>query len=84
MSRLRLREIEATGSLEITGSFGVKGQSTFTQLEPSASAVVVAGAMEIVQSQLQSELQKAKITIQNLGTLGDRDLDETIDLGGFF
>ncbi len=84
MSRVRLREINPSGSLHITGSFGVTGQTTFIQNDISASALIISGAAEIVQAQIQTQVQKAKLQIQNLGTIGDRDENEVIDLGGFF
>ena len=84
MSRVRLREIDPSGSLHITGSFGVTGQTTLIQNDISASALIISGAAEIVQAQIQTQVQKAKLQIQNLGTIGDRDENEVIDLGGFF
>jgi len=84
MSRVRLREIDPSGSLHITGSFGVTGQTTLIQNDISGSALIISGAAEIVQAQINSQIQKAKLEIQNLGTLGDRDDNEVIDLGGFF
>lgn len=84
MSRVSLRELNPTGSLNITGSFGVEGQSTFTQVDPNLPALIVSGAMEIVQAQIQSQIVSAKLTIENLGTLGDRGNNDSMDLGGFF
>jgi ABC-type uncharacterized transport system ATPase component len=84
MSRVRLREIDPSGSLHITGSFGVTGQTTFIQNDISGSALIVSGAVEIVQAQIDAQIQKAKLEIENLGTLGDRGNNEIIDLGGFF
>lgn len=84
MARLHLSQLNPTGSLTITGSLEVQGQTTFEQTSPNDPALIVSGAMEIVEAQLQAQIQKAKLTIENLGTLGDRSSDETIDLGGFF
>lgn len=84
MSRVSLRELNPTGSLQITGSFGVEGQSTFTQVDPNLPALVVSGAMEIVQAEIQAQITAASLTIQNLGTLSDRNSDSSMDLGGFF
>lgn len=84
MSRVSLRELDPTGSLRITGSFGVDGQSTFNQVDPNLPALIVSGAMEIVQAQIQSQIVSASLSIQNLGTLADRSQQSSIDLGGFF
>lgn len=84
MSRVSLRELNPTGSLHITGSFGVEGQSTFTQVDPNLPALIVSGAMDIVQAHIQSQIISASLTIQNLGTLSDRSNDSSMDLGGFF
>lgn len=84
MARIKLRELNPTGSLNITGSLDVNGQATFTQTDPNLPALIVSGAMEIVQVQIQSQITSASLTIQNLGTLADRNQQSSIDLGGFF
>ena len=84
MSRVRLRELNSTGSLNITGSFGVEGQSTFTQVDSNIPALIISGAAEIVQAQIQEQIVSASLTLQNLGTLGDRQSSNSMDLGGFF
>ena len=84
MSRISLRELDPTGSLRITGSFGVDGQSTFSQVDPNLPALIISGAMEIVKAQIQSQVVSASLTIQNLGTLADRSNNSNIDLGGFY
>ena len=40
--------------------------------------------MELVQAQIQAQIVSASLTIQNLGTLGDRQDNNRMDLGGFF
>jgi len=84
MALIHATQLNPTGSYVITGSLDVYGQSTFYQTTVSQSALIVSGAMEIVQAQIQAEVQKAKLTIENLGSLGDRTDNQTIDLGGFF
>lgn len=83
MAQVHASQINPTGSFEITGSLTVEGQTTLQQTGTDP-ALIVSGAMEIVEAQLQSQIQKAKLTIQNLGSLGDRVNEDTIDLGGFF
>jgi hypothetical protein len=84
MARISLRELNPSGSLYITGSFGVTGTSTFTQSDPNVSALIVSGAMELVQARIQSQIVSASLTIQNLGTLADRSSNSNLDLGGFY
>ena len=84
MSRIDLRELNPTGSLIITGSLDVYGQTILYQTAVSQSALIVSGAIDIVQAQINAQVQKAKISIENLGSLGDKDSNDTIDLGGFF
>ncbi len=84
MSRVSLRELNPTGSLNITGSFSVQGQTTLIQTDPSVSALVVSGALEIVKAEIQSQVVSASLSIQNLGTLSDRSSNASLDLGGFY
>ena len=84
MAQLHASQINPTGSFKITGSLEVDGQTVLTQTSPADPALVISGAMEIVQAQLNAEIQRAKLTIQNLGAIGDRQDDNEIDLGGFF
>ena len=84
MARLHLSQINPSGSLTITGSLEVQGQTTLKQTNTADSALIVSGAMDIVQAQIQAEIQRAKLTIENLGSIGDREDNNEIDLGGFF
>jgi hypothetical protein len=92
MARVKLRELNPTGSLQITGSVGITGsfqvetdQSVvFTQHTPGVPALIISGAAEIVQAQLQSQIVSASLSIQNLGTLSDPSSGANIDLGGFY
>ena len=84
MSRVRLRELDPSGSLNITGSFSVQGQTILYQTAISQSALIVSGAIEIVKAEIQSQVVSASLTIQNLGTLADRSSNANLDLGGFY
>lgn len=84
MALVYASQLNPTGSYKITGSLEVQGQTVLQQVDPNASALIVSGAMDIVQAQLQAQIQQAKLTIENLGTLGDRQDNNEIDLGGFF
>ena len=84
MARIHSSQINPTGSFKITGSLEVDGQAVFTQTSTTDPALIVSGALEIAQIQIAAEIQRAKLTIQNLGSIGDREDDNEIDLGGFF
>lgn len=84
MSRIRFKNINTTGSLDITGSLAVRGTTTLTQTDISGSALIISGTMDIVQALIGVEVEKAKLTIQNLGSFGDTGSNNVIDLGGFF
>jgi ketopantoate hydroxymethyltransferase len=84
MARIHASQINPTGSFKITGSLEVQGQTVLTQTNTVDPALIISGAMDVVQAQIASELQRARITIQNLGAIGDREDNNEIDLGGFF
>mgnify|MGYP001138579293 FL=1 len=92
MSRVRLRDLDPRGNLEITGSFGVSGSMeidatgpvVFKTEDTGVPALVVSGALEIVRAEINNQVVSASLTIQNLGTLSDRSSNSNIDLGGFY
>lgn len=73
-----------SGSLFTSGSLTVDGNTTLRSNDTGSYSLTVEGQMRIVQRQVQTAIRKAKLEIQNLGSLGDRDEEEEIDLGGFF
>ena len=68
-----------TGSFDVSGALAVDGQLIARQIEEDTKALIVSGAMDIAQSAVAS----ASLAIDNLGTIGDRDLASIIDLGEF-
>jgi hypothetical protein len=81
MARVHLSQLNPSGSLNITGSFSVAGQSVFYQTDSTIAALIVSGAMEIVKSTLAAQAVSGSLSIQGLGTLADTGSRETIDLG---
>jgi hypothetical protein len=81
MARVHLSQLNPSGSLNITGSFSVAGQSVFYQTDSAIAALIVSGAMEIVKSTLAAQAVSGSLSIQGLGTLADTGSRETIDLG---
>lgn len=78
--------LQMTGSVTIKGDLLVEGKTTLVQkLDPNVESLVVSGAMSIVQNQINAQVTSAKLTIQNLGSIGDRSTNSIIDCGdGFF
>jgi len=79
-------DLQVTGSLTIKGDLLVEGKTTLVQkLDPTMESLVVSGAMSIVQNQINAQVVRASVTIQNLGTMADRFNNSIIDCGdGFF
>lgn len=73
-----------TGSVKISGSLQVIGPATFDSQKIDTPSITAAGQLEILNQQISSSVQRAKITIQNLGEIGNRDEGLILDLGGFF
>ena len=84
MARLHASQINPSGSFKITGSLDVQGQTTLTQTNTVDPALIISGAMDIVRAQIGAQVVSASLAIQNLGSLSDRNNNDTIDLGGFF
>jgi hypothetical protein len=79
-------DLQVTGSVIIKGDLLVEGKTTLVQkLDPNMESLVVSGAMSIVQNQINAQVVRASVTIQNLGTMADRFNNSIIDCGdGFF
>lgn len=77
--------IMLSGVTLIRGDLIVEGKTTLVQTEdPTQESLVVSGAMSIVENIIQSQIVSASIRIQNLGSIGDPNNNDIIDLGGFF
>ena len=76
--------LTVTGSLNLSGSAYFRGQTIIEPLTDQQVALIVSGAMNVVDGYVQSVVQNAKVTIGNLGVLGNTSQNESIDLGGFF
>ena len=76
--------LSISGSLQTSGSLIVDGNTTFRSMDTGSYSLSVEGQMRIVEREINSAVRKAKLEIQNLGDLGDKDDDNVLDLGGFF
>ena len=90
MSRIRSKQftldtgLSVTGSFTLSGSAHLRGQTIIEPLTNGQVGLIVSGAMNVVDGYVQSAVQNAKVTIGNLGTLGNTGQNESIDLGGLF
>lgn len=80
MARLHFSQFNPEGTLEVSGSLSVVGQSVFTQNDTGSAAVVMSGSMTAVQASTTTGTVSASIAVQNLGSLADRSSDATLDL----
>ena len=78
--------VEITGSVFIKGDLKVEGSTTLVQTtDPNVESLIVSGAMKVVENQINAQLVRAQIQIQNLGTIADVSNNSIIDCGdGFF
>lgn len=76
--------LSISGSLQTSGSLTVDGDTILRSNDTGSYSLTVEGQMRVLEREINSAVRKAKIEVQNLGSIGDRDDDNVIDLGGFF
>lgn len=78
--------LQVTGSMRIKGDLIVEGITTLRQPDNvNMDSLIVSGAMSIVANQIGAQLIRAKLNIENLGSLSDRLQNSVLDCGdGFF
>jgi hypothetical protein len=79
-------DLQITGSVKIVGDLLVEGTTTLVQrLDHNVESLIVSGAMSIVKNEINNQIVSASLTIENLGTIADRNNNSIIDCGdGFF
>ena len=73
-----------TGSVLISGSLTVEGQTLLDSMNISSESLIVSGAMRIVDQQVGTAIRSSSLFVENLGTVGSKDLAGVIDLGDGF
>jgi hypothetical protein len=73
-----------SGSLQTSGSLTVDGNTVLRSNDTGSYSLTVEGQMRVLEREINSAVRKAKIEVQNLGSIGDKDEDNVLDLGGFF
>lgn len=79
-------DLQVTGSMRIKGDLIVDGTTTLRQPnDPNLDTLIVSGAMNIVKNEINAQLVRAQLKIENLGALSDRAQISVLDCGdGFF
>ena len=79
-------DLQVTGSMRIKGDLIVDGTTTLRQPnDPNLDTLIVSGAMNIVKNEINAQLVRAQLKIENLGSLSDRAQISVLDCGdGFF
>jgi len=73
-----------TGSLSLSGSLRVHGQTIMDSLDTGSYSLIVSGAMSLANQHVGNMVQSASVVVSGLGTIGHRDLTPVIDLGEGF
>ncbi len=73
-----------TGSVSISGSLTVSGKTILDSYYTGSEGLIVSGAMRIVDQQVGSVVRSSSLFMENLGTIGNRDISGVIDLGEGF
>ena len=76
--------LDISGNVKISGSLTVSGQTVLDSYYTGSETLIVSGAMKIVDQQVGSAVASSSLFLENLGTIGNRDLAGVIDLGDGF
>ena len=73
-----------TGSMTISGSLKVSGQTIIDSMDTASNGLIVSGAMRVVDQQVSNRIASASIFIEGLGTIANVDHAGVIDCGDGF
>ena len=76
--------LDIAGNVKISGSLTVSGQTLLDSYYTGSETLIVSGAMKIVDQQVGSAVASSSLFLENLGTIGNKDLSGVIDLGDGF
>ncbi len=77
-------DLKISGSVIISGSLKVEGQTFMDSLLSGSDSLIVSGAMTVAQQTARNAIASASITIAGLGTFATPDSAGVIDLGDSF
>tara|TARA_Y100000004_G_scaffold186491_1_gene238104 strand:+ start:134 stop:979 length:846 start_codon:yes stop_codon:yes gene_type:complete len=76
--------LDIAGNVKISGSLTVSGQTILDSYYTGSEGLIVSGAMRIVDQQVGDVVRSSSLFMENLGTIGNRDLSGVLDLGEGF
>ena len=79
-----LEDLRISGSVLISGSLTIEGQTVMNSLFSGSESLIVSGAMRIAKQEAANAIQSASIIIEGLGTFATPDSAGVIDLGDSF
>ena len=77
-------DLQMSGSVIISGSLRVEGQTVMDSLYSGSESLIVSGAMKIAKQEASNAIQSASVIIEGLGTFATPDRAGIIDLGDNF
>ncbi len=79
-----LEDLRISGSVLISGSLRIEGQTIMDSLYSGSESLIVSGAMKIAKQEAANAIQSASVIIEGLGTFATPDSAGVIDLGDSF
>ena len=77
-------DLRISGSVLISGSLTIEGQTVMNSLFSGSESLIVSGAMKIAKQEAANAIQSASVIIEGLGTFATPDSTGVIDLGDSF
>ena len=69
-----------TGSMSISGSLRISGQTIIDSMDTASNSLIVSGAMQVVDQKVSNKIASASIFVKGLGTIASTDQAGVIDL----
>ena len=73
-----------TGSMSISGSLRISGQTIIDSMDTASNSLIVIGAMQVVDQKVSNKIASASIFVKGLGTIASTDQAGVIDCGDGF
>ena len=77
-------DLRISGSVLISGSLTIEGQTVMNSLFSGSESLIVSGAMKVAKQEAVNAIQSASVIIEGLGTFATPDSAGVIDLGDGF
>ena len=80
----KLEDLRISGSVLISGSLTIEGQTVMDSLYSGSESLIVSGAMKVAKQEARNAITRASVIIEGLGTFATPDSAGVIDLGDSF